>query len=82
MPNKTEREHIKTIWEKVKELEEHRCTSKSELDMAKSTMLLNFGLKGRCVKDLINGSENSLADMIVKVFTYYVEKYGKEPKDA
>ena len=58
------------LWEKVKKYQKDSEDKLQEFAEGKATFLINFGEGGRVIPDLIS-KQDTLVNMIVKVFGYY-----------
>jgi hypothetical protein len=69
-----------SIWEVVKDLESKKADSDKELGEIRATLTLNFGNNGRCIPNLVQGSETTIT-MMLKVLYYFYDKIGKAVKE-
>ncbi len=68
-----------SIWEVVKDMETRKIDSDKELGEIRATLILNFGNNGRCIPNLVQGSETTIT-MMLKVLYYFYDKT-KEVKE-
>lgn len=65
-----------SIWEVVKDMETRKIDSDKELGEIRATLIFNFGNNGRCIPNLVQGSETTIT-MMLKILYYFYDKIGK-----
>ena len=58
------------VWQLVKDIEEKSGGASTRLGELKATFIVNYGKRGRCIKDVINEGDTALS-MFVSVVEYY-----------